>query len=592
MKRIAAATLWIVLAAASFGAPDPLQPSPFGVCGLKPRYGKDLPDVWKITRELANYMEDAAIPWDRAEINWEDVQTTADSWDWTFTDRMMREYRPDEQGRRLHAMVLFNGKAPWMQGPPATDEERAQYGEFVYRTVNRYKDVARAWEIWNEPNIPSFWPNPSARDYAALLKVAYRAAKRADPGCTVIAGSTSTVDLGFLRAILFDQGGWDFADAISIHPYSMGGGPASQELAEILRMTRAVVTKDGVSKPIWITEIGWTTDGTLPSELSQAEYLVQEYAVALAEGVEKVFWFTLGDWSEKWGLLAGRYNRPDFGYTSTYRTKRGFYTLKHLINRLAPEGGRPAFLGYLPAPEGVTAMAFLADGDPARPVAVYWTAFGEKATVTLGQQDGLHALNAHGKTVAVPYGVMALDHVPVIVIGYRRGALDAASKSLDPTRRKPGVNVVRNPSFELGSGKGPHFWGRGRFPDLSQDASLEWSTEARTGARSLAIASAKDGAWHSAPIPVAEGQRYTARAWIKPDEADGENLLALMWYSGTLWTPLGQEASENVTGSGDWRAVTVSGTAPKDAVFARLTLISKANLGRVLFDDVTFAEAG
>jgi len=573
--------------------PAPLPPSPFGMCGLKPRYGKDMPNVWKITQELGNYMVDAGIQWDRAEINWDDVQPAEGQWDWSFTDRMMAEYRPDEKGRRrFHAYVLFNGTAPWLSGPPRTDAERAQYAEFVFKTVSRYKDVVRAWEIWNEPNIPTFWKEPNAAEYAALLKAAYSAAKRADPGCTIIAGSTSTVDLGFLRATLFDNGGWDYADAVSIHPYSMGGGPASQGLAEILRMTKAAVTRDGVTKPLWITEIGWTTDTTLESELRQAEYLVQEYTVAIAECVEKVFWFTLGDWAERWGLLAGRQNIPDFGYTSTYRTKRGFYALKHLTNRLAPGGGRPRFLGYLPAPEGVTAMAFLADGDAKKPVAVLWTDFGRTATFPLGQAAGLHALNAHGKTVQMRDGSIALDHVPVTVVGYKPGALKAASAVKDPTRLVPGENIARNPGMELGSGNDPHFWGEGRFPDQSKDATLGWSQDAHSGARSLSISAAKDGAWHSTPIPVWEGRRYTLRAWVKPAAATGDNRLILMWYTGNLWTWISQEVSGNVTGTGDWQAVTISGVAPKNAVFARITLASKDNTGQVHFDDVTLAEGG
>ena len=40
----------------------------------------------------------------------------------------------------------------------------------------------------------------------------------------------------------------------------------------------------------------------------------------------------------------------------------------------------------------------------------------------------------------------------------------------------------------------------------------------------------------------------------------------------------------------DWRAVTLTGTAPKDAVFAHIVLSSKDNTGKILFDDVTLAE--
>ena len=112
----------------------------------------------------------------------------------------------------------------------------------------------------------------------------------------------------------------------------------------------------------------------------------------------------------------------------------------------------------------------------------------------------------------------------------------------------------------------------------------------RTGKRALSLAAAKDGAWHSPPMPVWEGRRYTLRGWVKPTDATGENRLLLMWYSGNLWTWLSQDASDTVTGTGDWREVRVTGVAPKDAVFARVTLVSKDNTGQVLFDDVSLNE--
>jgi hypothetical protein len=356
-------------------------------------------------------------------------------------------------------------------------------------------------------------------------------------------------------------------------------------------MTKAVATKDGVTKPIWITEVGWTTDTTKPSELRQAEFLVQEYTTAIAEGVDKVFWFTLGDWGEKWGLLAGYKNVPDWGYTSTNRTKPAFYALKHLTEALAPKGGRPIFLGYMPGADGVTAMAFLADGDASKPALVLWSPLGEVHTFDLGQKTGLRALNAHSKSVPMTEGRIAVSEIPVTVTGWKPGALKAASPKYDPTVRKPGTNIARNPSMELGDGGRVDFWNMGRFPDQSKDANLAWDKEGRTGKRALSLKAATDGAWHSTPIPVRAGATYTLRAWAKPAAATGDNRAVVMGYSGNMWTWLSQDSTLTVSGDGDWREVSATAVAPKDAVFARITLISKDNTGSVAWDDVTLAEA-
>ena len=75
MKLILALFALVLMTAPLAAKPAPLQPSPFGIDALKPRFGKDMPNIWKIEDELANYLVDAGIRWDRASIDWGDVQT-------------------------------------------------------------------------------------------------------------------------------------------------------------------------------------------------------------------------------------------------------------------------------------------------------------------------------------------------------------------------------------------------------------------------------------------------------------------------------------------------------------------------------------
>ena len=576
------------MAAPLAAKPAPLQPSPFGIDALKPHFGKDMPNIWKIEDELANYLVDAGMRWDRAGVDWGDVQTEKDGpFDWSFTDQMVKVYGE----RPISGYCLLMGRGKWMTAEPHTDEERAQFAKYVYEVVNRYKDTFKVWEIWNEPNIPSFWKVPSVEDYTLLLKAAYAAAKKADPNCVIITGGTSTVDIGWMKKVLFANGGWDYCDAVAIHPYSMGGSPASQGLSELIRMTRAAAAKNGVQKPVWITEVGYTTNTETENELRQAENLVQEYVIALTEGVRKTFWFTLGDWSERWGIIAGKNNQPDWGFTSTKRPKPAFYAAKHLIEALSPTGLRPRYLGYLPDTGKVAEIAFLADGDPKKPVLVAWAPFGEHDTIELPRGVTLHALDAHGKTIAIEDYVLRITEVPVIITGFKPGALKAASPKNDVSLRKPGVNVLINPSMELPDGDAVSFWGQGRFPDQSKDGVMEWADEGRTGRHSLRIGPSKDAAWNNVPIPVWEGKTYTLHAWAKPGEATGTNNIAIEWFSGNMWTWLGQSVSKNVIGSSGWREITVTGKAPADAVVARVTVTGKDTTGSVLWDDVTLAES-
>ena len=45
-----------------------------------------------------------------------------------------------------------------------------------------------------------------------------------------------------------------------VSPMAYAISPAYRGLSELIRMTRAAATKNGVQKPVWITEVGYTTD--------------------------------------------------------------------------------------------------------------------------------------------------------------------------------------------------------------------------------------------------------------------------------------------------------------------------------------------
>jgi hypothetical protein len=62
--------------------------------------------------------------------------------------------------------------------------------------------------------------------------------------------------------------------------------------------------------------------------------------------------------------------------------------------------------------------------------------------------------------------------------------------------------------------------------------------------------------------------------------------LKLAWHDGTLWRPMGEAVRTTQEGTQkSWKPLTVSGTAPTDAVYLRLQLISRNPEGPVWFDD-------
>lgn len=99
------------------------------------------------------------------------------------------------------------------------------FADIVRWLTARYGDDLLAVEIWNEPNLDQFWLAPDkARDYAALLKAAYPAAKQGDPDVIVLGGSLSNADRSFLED-LYEHGIKGHYDGLAVHPYNDGRDP-------------------------------------------------------------------------------------------------------------------------------------------------------------------------------------------------------------------------------------------------------------------------------------------------------------------------------------------------------------------------------
>ena len=109
----------------------------------------------------------------------------------------MDEAVDGERARGLEILGLLDYTAGWAVGaggpvsfaPPPHD----LWSNYVAQVVGRYKDRVRAWEVWNEPNVPVFWTG-TKEEYAALLAVTYDTIKRVDPSATVLGPTISGID--------------------------------------------------------------------------------------------------------------------------------------------------------------------------------------------------------------------------------------------------------------------------------------------------------------------------------------------------------------------------------------------------------------
>ena len=184
------------------------------------------------------------------------------------------------------------------------------FADYVRATVENFHGRVSHYEILNE-SLYTHYALPSnsngckytMADYLDVLRTAYKAAKAADPKCTIIGGIACPPGSQWAEQFIA-QGGLQWCDASNYHLY-----PSRQraETAEIgFQMRWEQMQKRGEGKPIWVTEFGLygeddpvsipfhagdsTMDNAMrPDERTAAADLVQWSAVMFAHGVRKVF---------------------------------------------------------------------------------------------------------------------------------------------------------------------------------------------------------------------------------------------------------------------------------------------------------------
>lgn len=119
----------------------------------------------------------------------------------------------------------------------------------------------RAWQVWNEPDIQSWWQTGvDPAGYTALLREAYGGLKAGDPSAEVVLAGLTTcvVAPGAYLDQLYDRGAAAYFDTLAIHPYAVNVG----SVVNLIRSARAIAAARGDGAvPVRVTEYGFATGG-------------------------------------------------------------------------------------------------------------------------------------------------------------------------------------------------------------------------------------------------------------------------------------------------------------------------------------------
>lgn len=249
--------------------------------------------------------------WIRVVISWVDLEPVRGRYSQSYL-KHVTNCLDSAHHDGLDVLAVFaatpgwaNKNAGW-KAPPTDDTTYATAIGYLARIYPASTGSGiNAFEVWNEANTRAFWTGAISQ-YETLLAAAATAV-RAHSRAEVVLAGTAHIDERWDRTILADGYGRYF-DVLAVHPYprlhtdtnvpEVFNGPGNAP--DTLDLLRIDLNRYGYpNKPIWLTEIGWSTYDI--SDSAQATVATRMYDYIRGSGcyacnsIEFAFWYALLD---------------------------------------------------------------------------------------------------------------------------------------------------------------------------------------------------------------------------------------------------------------------------------------------------------
>jgi polysaccharide biosynthesis protein PslG len=387
-------------------------------------------DVEKISKTGVGFM--------RRGFYWEAIESEKGVYDFSGYDAMMD--KADQLGVRIIGCLFANKKAFYEPQAPAagraiqTEAGRQGYAAWAAACAAHFKGRNIYWEIWNEPNVQTFWrkgkhnSDEFADEYSRLVLATMPAMLKADPDCFVMAGSVSNywapvyewTEACFKRGVL--QSG---IRAWSVHPYGVstpeehatGGGGGHERMRTLMRAYNKDVELPLINSErgfsVVKTKEGWSGGSQDRALEFQAWHFVRQYMIDLMTGTRVTIWYEWGD--EGFGFLQKDGTpRPVYNACTTLVARLSGFTcqkrldagspLDYLLVFTHPDGRHMLVAWTAPekgkAPDQIVEHT-LALPDSAKGATMTIDLFGTESPLL--REGGNAVLQLHGSPQYVPY---------------------------------------------------------------------------------------------------------------------------------------------------------------------------------------------
>jgi hypothetical protein len=257
----------------------------------------------EVDREY-DLLDDLGVHWMLTDFSWSSIEPAENTQNLdafkTYADNGKKK------GKKILAILdydvgwIHNGK---YDDDKFTDGQRHNYispkeiplfCKYVKKTVFYYKDQVDAWCIWNEPNLADRFWRGTPEEFFALTKAAAATIREVVPDAFIVGGAFNTLASEEWVRGIFTSGAMDQIDAIAYHPYLVSARTSAAAYTKF----KNIVSDYGFGGKIWVTEVGYPTQGSYGTEVSDERMpvtLIETISRLAVEGANHVFWYHLFD---------------------------------------------------------------------------------------------------------------------------------------------------------------------------------------------------------------------------------------------------------------------------------------------------------
>lgn len=272
-------------------------------------------DMWKVEQAWP-VLEDLGVKWARLQTGWAKTEKQEGIYDFAWLDQVVDQVR---ERSVIPWLSISYGNALYTEGASATGvgfppihtpKERAAWQAYVRALVEHFRDRVTYYEVWNEPDLSSFWKcGPKAADYVDLVRLTVEAIRELQPDARVVGGAIAWGITPWSIKYLEDcmrAGLHELVDVISYHGYkSIPERHTTQEFPAF----KHVLAKYNPKLDFWQGEAGMQSQvpekargvGALSKMVSsediQARMLLRRFLLDLGNDAKMCSYFHMADFA-------------------------------------------------------------------------------------------------------------------------------------------------------------------------------------------------------------------------------------------------------------------------------------------------------